>query len=36
MFNLDLKECALRFDNGMQNIYKIWLVIFRIQALKLS
>ena len=36
MFNLYLKECEFRFNNGMQNIYKIWLVIFRIEALKLS
>jgi len=36
MFNLYLKECEFRFNNRKQNIYKILLVIFRKEALKLS
>jgi transposase-like protein len=36
MFNLHLKECEFRLNNRKQNIYKILLVIFRKEALKLS
>ena len=36
MFNLHLKECEFRLNNRKQNIYKILLVIFRKESLKLS
>ena len=36
MFNLHLKECEFRFNNYKQNIYKILLVIFKKEPLKLS
>ena len=35
MFNLHLKECEFRFNNRKQNIYKILLVIFIKESLKL-
>jgi len=35
MFNLHLKECEFRFNNYKQNIYKILLVIFIKESLKL-
>ncbi|HIF58429.1 MAG TPA: hypothetical protein EYQ26_02920, partial [Rhodospirillales bacterium] len=36
MFELHLKECEFRFNNRKQSLYKILLVIFRKESLKLS
>ncbi len=35
-FHLHSKECEFRFNNRKQNIYKILLVMFKKESLKLS